>query len=225
MSVLFVGNSYTFYNDMPDQVTALSVSDPGAATITTERVVQGGATLKLHHEETGARDKIQSGGWTHVVLQEKSTGTLHDKPDFHTYVGRLGKLAKKAGAELVLYQTWARAPGHTVYRWGWSGRKPAVMLERVAAEYNKAAGELGALVVPVGRAWERCLAKHPRLNLYDEDLHHASPLGSHLAASVFYVSLTGRDPTPLAYQAPGVAQDDALALRAVAWDYRPQLAS
>lgn len=218
LSLLFVGNSYTFYNEMPDQVAALAASDPGAPALSVDKTVQGGATLKLHHDTLEAPSRIREKPFTHVVLQEKSTGTLHDEDDFHTYVDRLAAVAHEGGKKLVLYQTWARKIGHPIYRWGWSGRSPASMLERVREAYAVAARRHDAIVVPVGEAWARCIAKHPRLELFDDDLHHASPLGSHLAAAVFFVTLTGRDPVAIPCRVEGVTPEQAQALRAVAWD-------
>lgn len=215
VNVLFVGNSYTVGGDMPGQVAALALADPGVPPLHTERVAHGGATLK-HHAEREAAARIRSGGWTHVVLQEKSTGTLHDREDYHRCVRELA--AEASGAEILLFETWARKEGHTIYRSAWSGKKPAVMLARVRAELTVAASAIGASVVPVGTAWARSLERHPELVLHDDDDHHASPLGSHLAAAVFYAWLTGRDPTPVRFRAPGVDDAAALALRTVARD-------
>ncbi len=218
MRVLFVGNSYTFFNDMPEQVAALAASDLGAPALETERVVQGGATLKLHYHVTGAKQRIEEGGFSHVVLQDNSAGPLLDPDEFRVYVALLAELAKARGAEVLLFETWARAAGHGAYDADWSGRSPAEFLRRVAAEYAGAAAKLGARVVPVGTAWAEALSRHPALDLFDEDLHHASPLGSHLTAAVFYAWLTGRDPTPCPFRAPKVDPDEGLMVRAVAHD-------
>lgn len=216
MNVLFIGNSYTLGNDVPGQVAALALADRGAPELRTQRVAEGGATLKLHAEETGARGVIASAEWTHVVLQEKSTGALHDREDYHRYVGELAAAA--GGARVLLYETWARKAGHEIYRWEWSGKSPERMLAKIRAELDDAARTLGAEVVPVGSAWARSLERHPQFVLHDSDDHHASPLGSHLAAAVFYAWLVGRDPTPVPCSTDGVQRDTALALRAVAWD-------
>ncbi len=215
MKVLFVGNSYTFYNDVPGQVAALARADPGAPSIETDRVAQGGATLKLHATETGALARVAEPGWTHVVLQENSTGTLHSARDYHRSLRELAALVR---GRVLLYETWAREPGHEVYRARWSGGRPSAMRRRVRAELDAAARAIGGAVVPVGSAWERCLERYPRTPLYDEDGHHASPLGSHLAACVFYVFLTRRDPTRVDFLPPGVDAATARKLRSVARD-------
>ncbi|MCA9605909.1 MAG: hypothetical protein KC619_09965 [Myxococcales bacterium] len=211
MKVLFVGNSYTFYNDVPGQVAALAREDAGGPSIETSRVAQGGATLKLHATETGALERVAEPGWTHVVLQEKSTGTLHDAPDYHRYVRALGERVR---GEVLLYETWARRPGHEVYRWGWSGKRPSTMRRRVRAELELAARDLRARIVPVGTAWERCMERYPDLDLYDADGHHASAIGSHLAACTFYAFLSGRDPAQSNFLPPGVDADAARRVRA-----------
>ncbi|MGE0785095.1 MAG: DUF4886 domain-containing protein [Sandaracinaceae bacterium] len=218
MRVLFVGNSYTFYNDMSGQVARLAEGDDGAPSLETDRVAEGGASLRHHFEASGARARIEEGGWTHVVLQERSTGSLHSAAEFHDYVGRLAKVAARTGALVLLYETWARQAKSDAYRARWSGGSPPEMMRRIRAEYAEAGAALGARVVPVGTAWERALAERPQIVLHDTDLHHASPLGSHLAAAVFYVALTGRDPRGSTFAAPGVNEDDATFLRRIAFE-------
>lgn len=218
LRVLFVGNSYTFYGDVPAQVARLSQADPGAPSIWVDRVVRGGATLEQHFESTGARGRIETGDFTHVVLQGKSTQPLHDEEGFHRYAARLGQRARARGMAVLLYQTWARGEGHAIYRWAWSGRRPEEMTRRLRAAYEAVARSFDAAVVPVGDAFERVRREHPALVLHDDDRHHPSPLGSHLAACVFFAWLTRRDPTPVAFFPAGVDRDPARALRAVAWD-------
>ncbi|HHH31615.1 MAG TPA: hypothetical protein ENK57_25155 [Polyangiaceae bacterium] len=215
MNVLFVGNSYTFYGDVPGQVSAFAEADPGARSIQTDRVVRGGANLEAHVQETGALKRVAEPQWTHVVLQEKSTGPLHDAPDYHRYVRELGRQVK---GQVLLYETWARQDGHEIYRWGWSGKSPSAMRRKLRAEFDLAARDLDAQVVPVGSAWERCLERYPGMILHDTDMHHANVLGSHLAASVFYAWLTGRDPAAVELTVEGVDERQAQRLRTVAVD-------
>jgi len=211
VKVLFVGNSYTFFNDVPGQVAALAAAD--GQTIETDWIARGGADLKAHATETGAFERVADPAYTHVVLQEKSTGTLHDADDYHRYVRILGE---RVVGRVLLYETWARQSGHAVYRWGWSGRSPVVMRRRVRRELDAAAADLNAEVVPVGTAWERALERDPDLVLHDTDGHHASPAGSHLAACTFYAHLTERDVTRIEWHPPGVPAPLGARLKAIA---------
>ena len=211
MKVLFVGNSYTFYNDVPAQVAALAAAD--GQTIETEYVARGGADLEAHATETGAFERVADPSFTHVVLQEKSTGTLHDADDYHRNVQRLGERVR---GQVLLYETWARQTGSAVYRWGWSGRSPVVMRRRVRRELEKAASDLDAEIVPVGTAWERAFERYPDLVLHDTDGHHASPAGSHLAACTFFAHLSKRDVTAVDWRPDDVPAGLSARLKSVA---------
>lgn len=215
MHVLFIGNSYTFYNDMPEQVAALAASDVGAEHVTVERHVEGGCSLERHFHVTGAPERLDRGGYDVVILQEASTRPLHNAKEFRDYAMRL---AERATSRVLLYETWAREKRSDVYGAKWSGGDPKSMMATVRERYAALGGELGVDVVPVGTAWERALKQDPTLVLHDEDLHHASPLGSHLAAAVFFAWLTGRDPTPCPFRAPNVDPDQSLLVRSVAFD-------
>src|SRR5215216_2269984 len=71
LHVLFIGNSYTFVNNLPRLVAALAANE--ARPLQTESVTEGGATLKLHWQKGDALRAIRQGHWDYVVLQEHST--------------------------------------------------------------------------------------------------------------------------------------------------------
>ncbi len=215
MHVLFVGNSYTFYGDVPGQVTRLANATPGAPSIETDQVVRGGVDLRAHVTETGAIERVGESKFTHVVLQDKSTGPLHAARAYRRSVRALGG---RVQGKVLLYETWARQRGHEIYRWGWSGKRPSTMRARIRRELEWAARELDAEIVPVGTAWERCLERYPKMVLHDTDRHHASALGAHLAACVFFAWLVGVEPGRAAWAPDGIAAEDARRLRSVAWD-------
>src|SRR5437763_14255084 len=79
LRVLFVGNSYTLYNDLPWVTEQLALSDPGAKPIHAESVAMMGASLKEHWDDGFALKKIRDDGpWDYVVLQEQSHKPLND---------------------------------------------------------------------------------------------------------------------------------------------------
>ena len=70
--VLFVGNSFTYFHNMPVVLEAISNSLSGPRVVTT-MVASGGARLKDHWQEGDpALSAIRKGGWGYVVLQEQS---------------------------------------------------------------------------------------------------------------------------------------------------------
>ena len=221
MRVLFVGNSYTLYGDVPAQVAALAAADESAPALRVDRVAEGGSTWKDHARSTGALDRIASGEFTDVALQDKSTQPLPDARDFFAYGAELARAATDAGAAVWLFSTWARRAGHAIYRWSWSGKGPAEMTRRVRDAYDRLARDVGGRVIPVGDVWERARLDHPALRLHDADDHHASPLGSHLTAVALYAWLTERDPTAVAYRPPDVPADAAATIRRVVADVAP----
>jgi hypothetical protein len=212
--VLFVGNSYTFYNDVPAQVAALAVQ--AGQPMTVETVAEGGAHVELHWTETGARERIERGGFDVLVLQDQSGGPLHDRSRFEKYAPRLAELGQKRGARLVWYQTWARAAGHEAYESAWSGGSREEMTLRIRDAYHDMAKRCGGEVAPVGDAWLMALVASPDLVLHDEDLHHAAPPGSHLAALVIAATIVGLDPRQATFLPDDVPAELAPTLREAA---------
>ena len=95
-----------------------------------------------------------------------------------------------AGAIPVFYLTWG-------YKNRMQGGMDVKMQLGLDQGYGKAAEAGGALIAPVGPAWQAALAKNPQLPLYDSDGIHPSPEGSYFAACVFYAVLAQRSPVGL----------------------------
>ena len=183
--VLFVGNSYTYFWNLP-QVTAAMMKAKKQA-FTTQQSTAGGAHWGHHwRNERGleTKRKIQEGDYDIVVLQNHSRSTI-DRPDSLMHFGRLfDQMIKKSGAQTYLYLTWARS---------WD----PYMQAPIKAKYMELAEKIGATIVPVGPAWERARSLRPELEFYDPDGSHPSTLGTYLTACVFYGVITGESPVGL----------------------------
>lgn len=182
--VLFIGNSYTFFNNLPQIVAALAQS--AHKELETEMIAAGGATLKKHWEDGRALEALKQGHWDYVVLQEQSTlgfptgGSPINSPKmFHEYARLFNAEIIKVGAKTVFFLTWARQ------------NLPQTQAQLTQA-YFAIAKELKAIVAPVGVAWQRALKKNPNLALHQKDLSHPTPTGSYLAACVLFSTLYGR---------------------------------
>ena len=113
MKILMLGNSLTYYNDLPEMLAERT----GAEVIAHTR---GGAHLSEHLDpeaELGAKTlpALENETWDYVILQEYSSGPVLERDSFFKSVDALCRLARKAGATPVLYETWAYLPGNAAY--------------------------------------------------------------------------------------------------------------
>jgi len=184
MRGLFLGNSYTKRNGLVARVVEHSPLDDG------EQVAAGGARLETHLASEATRARLGQ-GWDVVVLQGQSLEPVFDPQSFLTAGARLAELADEAGASVVLYETWARKPGHSFYRDNGVVQTAAEMQHALSERYRELAEETGARVATVGQAFARRLEEHPSSPLFAADGHHPSPEGSKLAAHILTHTIAG----------------------------------
>jgi hypothetical protein len=213
--VLFIGNSYTFYNDLPRIVSR--IADESGARIEVDSVTVGGASFRTHWEGGTAVPRVQMGPWDAVVLQGQSVEPVLNFNEFRLYAQRFTTLIAESRTRSVFFATWARRAGDTLYAQPWSGGTPDVFAMRLDTAYTQVAMPAGSTVARVGLAWQRALRAAPTINLYDSDGSHPSPAGSWLAACVLYRAITGNAPAAVADTvAPMLSASDARTLRLIA---------
>lgn len=218
LRVLFIGNSYTYYNELPTLVASLGASGEGTAErprITVDSVTEGGATLQRHWEQM-RQERARAGGWSAVVLQGQSVEPIAAFQGFDAYARRFVDVIRGADARAVLFATWARREGDAVYGQGWSGGSFAAMSQRLDSAFRLVAMNTGGEVAPVGARWAEVVTQRPALNLYDADGSHPSLAGSYLAACVIYRAVTGRAVSAEAPVPSGLSPSDAAFLRTTA---------
>ena len=215
LRVLFVGNSFTYENDLPELVHRLAGDvDP----IFVVSFTAGGWRLENFADNRELDRLFREVHWNVVVLQEQSQipsfDPIYRAKEFDPYVSLLTQTISAAGARPLLFLTWG-------YRNGDSRNLPddtfAAMQTRLYSGYWDAARSTGAAIAPVGLAWSEAVASRPQLDLWASDGKHPSRLGSYLAACVFYATLTGRSPVGDTFT-DGLNESDARSLQSVAWD-------
>jgi hypothetical protein len=216
LRVLFVGNSLTFQNSMPELVHRLAAADEGAAPIFAVQYVAGGWRLS-----EAARDRSLDGllarPWDFVVLQEHSRVPTLPRAHLLEFVPAARSLharIRAGGARTVLFMTWGYEHGDSA---NYADDSYAAMQSRLADGYRAVGAQLPAHVAPVGLAWAEALRRDPGLDLWARDGMHPSRLGSYLAACVLYRALTGRDPRRSGFTA-GLDEAQARFLQDVAAD-------
>ena len=204
--VLFIGNSYTFYNDLPGLFAAITAAS-GEPWIV-DSIAIAGATVADHLANPEVATTLAE-GWDHVVIQGQSYEPIVEQAAFEQAVVDLAALVDETspGAELVLYETWAREAGNPLL--AELGLTPEQMQQGLSDGYAAAAQASGARVAPVGQAWAQALVEAPTIDLFDPDGSHPSLAGSFLADCVFFAVLTGQPAATSDYVPAGLAASDA----------------
>jgi hypothetical protein len=183
VSILFVGNSHTSSQDLPNLVCEIiRFRHPGK---TVYSYVVSVAFLENTAHEPRCRDEIESRPWKFVVLQGQKISVSGREEYSRTEGIDIAKLAKARGATVLFFSEWGLR--------GVSGDGP-----RQEKVYQEMAREAGVGVAGVARAWDLALAERPELPLYATDGNHQSPVGAFLTAAFLYARLTGESPAPLA---------------------------
>ena len=178
MRILMLGNSFTYYNDMPAMLAELT----DAEVVTHAR---GGAILAeqlSEDDQMGALTlaALEEGGWDYVVLQEKSSRPIRaNSEDYLESVTKLAKLARDSGATPIIFATWPY--NEDAARLAKMGISREEMDDQLRAAFDTAATSTGALVADVEDAFAEA-SSHELL--YAKDGVHPSVIGSKLAAEV-----------------------------------------
>jgi hypothetical protein len=208
---LFIGNSYTYFNEMPSMVAGLAAS--AGQSLDVHHVTAGGVTLEWHMHNEATLAALCDASWDFVVLQEHSIRPIQDTVKMYQSAAELQALIAPTGAQTVLYLTWAR-------------QHFPEMQPGLARVYTGLAREIGARVAPVGLVWQAALAADPSRVLYTSDKSHPTALGSYLAACTFYVTFFEASPVGLAVTLVTtdgavlieIPEAQARLLQSVAWD-------
>ena len=210
--VLFLGNSFTFFNDLPQ--IFVSLAESGGRDVEARMSARGGWTLADHASSPMTLDMLEERAWDYVVLQEQSlipAAADQRQSRMLPAARQLEPGIRAAGAEPLLFLTWARRDGLPSAGFGDFGQMQAA----IELGYLTVAEELQAAVAPVGAAWQQAAGREPSIELWQVDGLHPTKAGSYLAACVFYAAIMGESPRGLPYTA-GLPQDTAQTLQVIA---------
>ena len=209
--ILFIGNSYTYVNDLPKVFANLSKS--GGRRVEVGREAEGGWTLSDHAGSAKTLEAIESSEWDYVVLQEQSqipASRVFRESGMYPATRALVAKIREVGAMPVLYLTPAHLDG-----WPDEGMDYATMQANINSSYWSLARELNVLVAPVGIAWQNAHGQNPELALWQADYSHPDKQGTYLSACVFYATIFHESPVGLSYRG-GLSKEIAEALQTIA---------
>ncbi len=239
LRVLFIGNSYTYYNNLPEMFAGLAQAG-ARKEVTVKMAAPGGWRLKDHWTKGEARTLLRDEHWDYVVLQEQSTlgvnyyveGRTRIAGDevFRPYAELWSREIHKAGATPVFYLTWAP-------------RETPEDQVRLNFAYGRAARENHAILAPAGMVWSRVRGEHPSIGLFYRQGSHPSPAGTYLTACSLYAAIFQKRPMGLPRRIAGhpvnlkteridsdqtaaladLPEDEAAILQSAAWDVQQKL--
>ena len=204
LHVLFIGNSFTGVNDLPEQ-TRLIAASKGDILIKTAQA-NGGYTLQMYTTDAPTLALIDNGTWDCVVLQEQSQlpafGDQQVAQDVYPYAKILVDRIRQHNpcSKIMFYMTWGYKNGDAS---NCAGFPPICtylgMDSLLRLRYMAMADSNNTLLCPVGSTWRRIRALYPAINLYDADEHHPSPEGTYAGACSFYSALFHKTPVGATY--------------------------
>jgi len=189
--VLFIGNSYTYFWNLPQTVEAMC--EKTNLRYTCEQSTAGGANLGQHwRSEKGLQtlQKLEAKTYDIIVIQDHSMRAINHPDSLQIYGEKFSELIRDKHGKILLYMTWSR-------KWN------PFMIDQISKQYRLLAEKIGATVVPVGEAWKLSTQSRPLLDLYDVDQTHPSPAGTYLNACMFYGAVTGHSPVGLPHRVIG----------------------
>ncbi len=172
VSILFIGNSLTYSNDLPELVSLIGKGL--GVNISTYTHAKPNYGLEDHWNEGVVQEIIKDNSFDFVVFQQGPSSQEYGRMSLAQYGGQIAKAAQEQGAKPVYFMVWP-------------AKKHDFTIDLIEANHRAAAKEHDALIAKVGVKWFSTELDM----LYGPDNFHPSPEGSFLAASVIYETLFG----------------------------------
>ncbi len=183
LRVLFIGNSLTYFNDLPAMLEALAKAG-GQPALSWKGVLVPGASLEDQWRAGEARRAITREKWDFVVLQQGPSASPEGRAMLLGYADRFARAIRAAGGRPAIYMVWPSSSRTSDF-------------DDVSQSYRLAARQVDGLLFPVGEAWRLAGKRDAKLALYSPDGPPPDTGGSYLAALVMYERLYGQSPVGL----------------------------
>lgn len=224
-TALFIGNSRTFYNNMPQMVRAIADSAGYSKRLRIVMDAEPGVSLGYHikSEKTQA---LLSRRWDQVVLQVLSSDQYSARQSGPAWddAENLIREVQAKGDVPVMFVTWRytdqciKDAGMPKTAGDYSPMGYADMHLNIQRQHARLAALTGVALVNVGMIWEALQSQPKDFNLY-YDCNHPSIYGSYLSALMFYNYFSGNDVLNVTFRPSEMSSEDAAMLRKAVSDY------
>jgi hypothetical protein len=211
LTVLILGNSRTYYNDMPAMVRDIADAANAPVRYAITARMWAGATLADYWNDADDQALLKQ-RWDRVIIQAESRAQSSEegRASFRDAGGKLIAAARATHSPVALIINWAYAPEYYV-----NGRPGSrdYHIELFEDDHRNLAQATGAYVIDTCRAWEAVMRAAPQVKLYNDE-NHPDVAGSFLSALMIYGFISGEKVAPDGYHPGGVDNAADKAIRA-----------
>lgn len=214
--VLFVGNSFTYFNDLP--MVFQQLSKGAGKTVVVGSLTPGGVSVGDTAQGTSAHmnnpllyDLIRSDNWDYLVLQDNQGRFVNNYGVFpsnskviegHIRI-RDSLIFYHPCAKMLWFAGWGPKSGYPPYASTGVG-----LIDKIYNNYLYLLDTAGQVIAPIGPAWKRIISNHPSINLWDSDDTHPGPNGTFLTATVIFSTIFKTSSIISSFVATGVVNGD-----------------
>ncbi|CAL2057432.1 SGNH/GDSL hydrolase family protein [Tenacibaculum sp. 190524A05c] len=174
-SILFIGNSLTYYNDLPKLVTEYAKNEKNL-NIKTKMVAHPNYAIEDHWNDGKVKRLIRRKKYDYVILQQGPSSQKDGRKMLIQYGRKYSNLCKSSNTKLCYFMVW---PAIYYYH----------TFNGVIKNHEDAAKLNNAILLPVGKVWKTHIEESKDYSLYNQDEFHPSEKGSKLAAKVIVETL------------------------------------
>ncbi|MEQ9468328.1 MAG: SGNH/GDSL hydrolase family protein [Ekhidna sp.] len=174
IQILFLGNSLTYFNDLPSLVAQKAKEQN--VNIKTEMIAFPNYALEDHWNDGKVQKQMKTGKYKYLVIQQGPSSQEYGRETLFEYGAKLKQLCDQNNAELVYFMVW---PSQTYY----------YTFDGVIKNHRDAAIENDAILCPVGEVWKAHFDETEDFSYYGSDGFHPSQQGSEVAAEVIVETL------------------------------------
>ncbi len=224
--IFFVGNSFTYYNNMPDMVKGFA--DAAGKPMVYAQHTPGGVSVGDIAQDTLAHwmnpsvfSTLRQGNWDYTVLQDNQGRFIYSYGSFpattvsQVIAGHIKIADSMHGynpcAHMLLFAGWGPKSGYLPYSPTGVG-----LIDSIYGNYHFLNDTMQEIISPIGIAWRRSMSACPGADLWGPDSTHPSAEGSYLTAAVIFSSIFRSSPADLNFTS-GLDTAIARQLRIIAW--------
>ncbi len=225
IKVLFIGNSFTYVENMP--YLFRNIADSAGYKVKVQMYAPGGVSVgdisqgtQAHMNNPVVYDNIRSDKWDYVVLQDNQGRFVLNYGQFSStslviqgHKQIMDSVIKNNPcAKMIWFEGWGLKNGMPPY-----GNTGIEMIERIAANYHFMNDSLHQIIAPIGGAWKKLIITNPAIDPWSADEAHQSLAGSFLTANVIYSTIF-RDNPIYSLANGGLASNISNILKQIAWE-------